>query len=142
MKIDFYILSEPVSGRAEQFACKLTDKIYHLNLRIYIHTDSVEHAKIVDDLLWTFNQGSFLPHDIDDYSGTQDSPILIGYLDQLGGKYDVLVNLSQSVPEFFGQFERIAEIVEATENTKILGRERFRFYQRHGFEIDTHHIDS
>ena len=141
MKIDFYLVSEKNSAKYIQFVCKLVDKIYHLDLRIYIHTKSMDDAVILDDRLWTFNQGSFLPHTICENTAIQDTPIIIGYLDQLVGKFDVLINLSESVPGFFEQFSRIAEVVDSSENNKKLARDRFRFYQHHSYKIDTHHID-
>ena len=141
MKIDFYVLENSTPSSCEQFACKLVEKIYHLNLRIYIHTDSIEHANKLDNLLWTYNQGSFLPHDIVAGSENCKSPIALGYDVKLVCNYDVLLNLSKDVPIFYGQFDRIAEFVCADKANKSLARNRFRQYQQLGYEIDTHHIN-
>ena len=141
MKIDFYVLENSTASICEQFACKLVEKIFHLNHRIYIHTDSLQQANNLDNLLWTHNQGSFLPHDIVTGSDNCNSPIALGYDSKLNCSYDVLVNLSKDVPIFCSQFNRIAEFVCADSSSKSLARNRFRQYQQLGYEIDTHHID-
>jgi len=141
MKIDFYVLENSNSSSCEQFACKLVEKIFHLNHRIYIHTDSLQQANNLDNLLWTHNQGSFLPHDIVTGSNNCNSPIAVGFDDKLYGNYEVLINLSKGVPIFYSQFNRIAEFVCADNSSKSLARNRFRQYQQSGYEIDTHHIN-
>jgi len=140
MKIDFYVLDNSTASGCEKFACKLVEKVFHLNHRIYIHTHSKEQASNLDNLLWTFNQGSFLPHDIVVGDSTYDSPIAIGFDTKLYYHYDVLVNLSQNVPNFHDQFDRIAEFVCGDHSYKSLARNRFRQYQQLGHNIDTHHI--
>ena len=146
-KVDFYVLPEDSTVTKEQLACKLADKAYQLQHQIYIHTNSIENAKVLDDLLWTFRAGSFIPHEIFDCSAqdrqSQTSvPVCIGY-DALAptDQSDVLVNLTSEVPGFFSQFERVAEIVQGNPEQRALARERFRFYKDRGYELQTHELN-
>ena len=63
-QIDFYILADTTPMAGPMFACKLVDKAYHLKHSIYVHTANQPQAQQMDELLWTFNPGSFLPHEV------------------------------------------------------------------------------
>ena len=56
------------------------------------------------------------------------------------GPWDVLINLTDEVPEFFSQFHRLAELVAADEASRNAGRERFRYYRDRGYELHTHNV--
>jgi DNA polymerase-3 subunit chi len=66
-EVSFYIL--PTESLADRylFACKLIEKAYRSGSFCYVLTDSAEQSRIIDDLLWTFRAGSFIPHQI--YTG-------------------------------------------------------------------------
>ena len=53
---------------------------------------------------------------------------------------DVLVNLTDTVPLFFSRFERVVELIGATDGERALGRERYRFYRDRGYPLQTHHL--
>ncbi len=129
-QIDFYILHTPVRLERDRLACRLVDKAWHQGYRVYIHTPSLIQAKQLDDLLWTFKDTSFLPHDIYPDVLSSSAPIRIGYTDQLCETMEVLVNLTVTVPAFFAQAKRIAEIVDDTAMARETGRDRYRFYQK------------
>jgi len=139
-QIDFYILADTSPNAGEVFACKLVDKAYHLQHTIYVNTSNQPQAERLDELLWTFNQGSFLPHRVNSQEFTGEEPIVIGYPEQTTGFHDVLINLDQVVPAFFSQFERVAEIVSGDESMRNQARERYKFYRDRGYTLSTHNI--
>ena len=61
-RIDFYILADSAQRSRALFVCRLAEKAYRMKHPIYIHTESEQQSALMDDLLWTFSQGSFLPH--------------------------------------------------------------------------------
>ncbi len=136
-KVDFYILSH---GSREHTACKLAEKAYRLGHRVYVHTHSETEAKRLDDLMWTFRDGSFLPHEQYQPGKTTRSPILIGSAQAPETNSEVLINLAPEVPLFFSRFLRVAELVNSDETSKQQGRERFRFYKDRGYQLDTHNL--
>lgn len=143
-QIDFYVLGDS-SANGEWFACKLADKAYHLQHSIYIHTADQSQAQHLDELLWTFNPGSFLPHtlnspDIHSQGLPSQVPILIGCAQQSTTYHDVLINLAAEIPAFFGQFERVAEIVWGDENMRNTARSRYKFYRDRGYTVNTHNL--
>ena len=143
-RIDFYILADAAPRSRALFACRLADKAYRMKHPVYIHTESEQHAAHMDDLLWTFSQGSFLPHALSHQITGVTSPIVIGYSNELPmmTKPDaaVLINMASNVPLFFSHFERVAEIIDQSPEQKQIGRERYRFYRDRGYELQSHNI--
>jgi len=138
-EVSFYILPTESLEDRYLFACKLIEKAYRSGSFCYVLTDSAEQSRIIDDLLWTFRAGSFIPHQI--YTGELPSiekVILIGSLDAPENRQKVLFNLSSRYPKVGAQTERILEILDNSETTKEAGRKRYRRYQQSGIKITTH----
>lgn len=140
-QIDFYILTDNAANAGDRFTCKLVDKVYHLNHTVYIQTQTELQAKQLDDLLWTFIPGSFLPHELNAQHEVTQVPILIGYSEQSTTFHEVLINLNQEVPVFFSQFDRVAEIVYGDENMRNQARKRYKFYRDRGYSLNTYDIN-
>ena len=136
-KVDFYILQ---SGSREHTACKLIEKAYSLGHRIYVHAQSEDQLSKIDNLLWTFRAGSFIPHQHYQHDSSEDAPVQLGVHDAPNIDSDVLVNLADDVPLFFSRFQRVAELVGADEQAKKLGREHFQFYRDRGYSLNTHKL--
>ena len=77
-RVDFYILAAADSAARLRFACRLAEKAYHLKHRVHLHTASAAAAADVDDLLWTFRQGSFVPHEVVRPGQASQSPYSLG----------------------------------------------------------------
>ena len=112
-------------------------------LKIYIHTTSEKVAQDMDDLLWSFKPESFIPHTIvglDDEMEDEETPVLIGYQGNESPRGQLLINLSDELPEGHEQFERIAEIVPNREEAKTVSREHWNAYKALGFELNHHQL--
>jgi len=139
-RIDFYILQSNTPQARAQFACRLTEKAYSQANRVYLHAADAGQATQLDTLLWTFRQGSFVPHQQHDAAHSGDCPVVIGHQHEPEDHNQVLINLDQQVPLFFSRFERVVEIVDEDENTRQRGRERFKFYRDRGYDLHSHNI--
>ena len=137
-QVDFYILEEKAPRSRALFACRLAEKAFGLGHRVYLHTGSEGAARELDDLLWTFRDGSFLPHVL--AGDGEDAPVHIGHGTEPGEGFHLLINLGPEVPSFFSRFERVAEVVDGDETQKARGRERFRFYKDRGYPLETHKL--
>jgi len=140
-EVSFYILPSESTQERYEFACKLIEKAYRSGCFCYVLTDNAEQSQKIDDLLWTFRAGSFIPHQI--YTGelpTLEKVILISSLDVPELWQKTVINLSSYCPKQFDSIERILEILDNSEVTKELGRNRYRQYQQSGVTITTHKI--
>jgi DNA polymerase-3 subunit chi len=141
-EVTFYVLQSKTRNDRYLFACKLIEKAYRSGHFCYVLTDSDEQSQIMDDLLWTFRSGSFIPHQ--HYIGETpavEKIILIGSLNAPQNWQKTLINLSSHHPQNFEMSERILEILDDSEETKEAGRNRYRRYQQAGVALSTHKIE-
>jgi DNA polymerase-3 subunit chi len=139
-QVDFYILDTDSNDARLRLACKIVDKATQRDQHVFILSSSDEEARKLDELLWTFDQGSFIPHRV--VRGALEAPppeaVLIGVDQPPGpGRWDVLVNLAAEVPEFFSRYARVAEVVDADATRREQSRERYRFYRDRGYKLST-----
>jgi len=138
-RIDFYIVEQGSVEATENFICRLTEKAWSQNNSVYMHTIDEQHATKYDELLWNFNETSFIPHQLT-AADCHEKTVLIGHQAEvdISQHHDVLINLNHAAPSFFSQFERVAEIINADETSKAKGRERYQFYRDRGYALETH----
>ncbi len=141
-RVDFYILPVTAKRTSDQILCALTGKAWKQGNRVYIHTDSPDRSTKMDALLWTFKDTSFLPHGLVDQADMEKTPVLIGHEDPPADLHDIIINMTSSVPLFFGRFDRLIEIVDQASNGRDQARERYRFYKERGYTLNTHNLDT
>jgi DNA polymerase-3 subunit chi len=130
-RVDFYQLS-PGRHQIDQLACQLCQKAYDSNQKTLLLTQNEEHSRFLDRQLWTFSDDSFLPHDCNEVKELI-TPILIQHQPNPRGDRQLLINLSDSVPEYFAQFDRVIEFV--SEENKDQARQHYSFYQERGYPL-------
>jgi DNA polymerase-3 subunit chi len=142
-QVDFYVLTTDSDEARLRLACKIVEKAAELDNHVFVHSMSDEEALKLDELLWTFSQGSFIPHRIvrEDLDKPPHEQVLIGVNRPPGpGRWDVLINLAADVPDFFSRYARVAEVVDADPVRRELSRERYRFYRERGYMLRTHQV--
>jgi DNA polymerase III subunit chi len=141
-RVDFYVLKSATARQRWSFACRLTEKAYLKDLKIVIVSDTLADAQALDELLWTFNDRSFIPHKVCLDEQSVDSATAVHLTVEAAiSAADLLVNLAQRLPPQFQRYGRIAEIIDADEERRRLGRERFKAYRDLKLPLETHQID-
>ncbi len=139
-RISFYLLQDAQPQARLLTACRLAEKVYQSGSQLYVHAVDEAQTQQLNQLLWTFRQGSFIPHERADQDD-ETSPILIGHTPQPPPRInDVLLNLAIEVPVFFSRFERVLEVVGSQAEEREQARSRFRFYRDRGYELETHEL--
>lgn len=139
-RVAFYVLEAPDPGARLGYACRLIEKIFRLGQKVHACADAPATAQALDDLLWTFRQGSFVPHERLAPGMVPEAPVTIGLPGEPPPAADVLVNLAATVPGDFDRYARVAEILDGREESRAAGRERHRFYRSRGIEPETHKV--
>jgi DNA polymerase-3 subunit chi len=143
-RVDFYIVTTDSDDARLKLACRIAEKAMQNDKSVFIHTEQSHEAERLDEALWTFSAGSFVPHCIVRGGDTTDTrvPVIIGAGAGPGGEpCDIMINLGEDVPEFFSRYDRVVEVVDANERRRRAGRKRFRYYRDRGYEMATHNID-
>lgn len=136
-QVDFYILPEDNSLSPLLYAARLVEKAFRLGHSLYVHTGDAAQTQALSDQLWQ-REGAFLAHTSDPAGPAQR--ILVSHQGQPGEHSGVLVNLAGTIPPFFTQFQRVAEIVPGKPESRSQSRENFRFYKEKGYALKTHNI--
>ncbi|MCC7258879.1 MAG: DNA polymerase III subunit chi [Gammaproteobacteria bacterium] len=140
-RVDFYIVTAADDAARLRFACRLAEKAYHLGHRVHLQAASPAEAGRLDELLWTFRQGSFVPHEIATGAAVTESPVTIGHGEGTCSGVDLLINLVDGPPA--SDCTRLAEVIAADDMpAREHGRERYRHYRGLGCELATHEIEA
>jgi DNA polymerase-3 subunit chi len=137
--VDFYLLPEAGDLARWRYACRLAEKAVDRGHRVQIRTGSSGESAKLDELLWTFSDKVFLPHEV----ATSPSHPLVKVVvnDQPAtAPVEVVINVSSQPIDARPEVARIAEVVDADETSKRAARDRYRFYREHGYALETHHL--
>ena len=142
-RVDFYILKSSTAIQRWTFACRLTEKAYLRDLKIVVLNDNTADSEALDELLWTFNERSFVPHAVRQATRAFDAAAPVQLTPDLDcvAAADLLVNLSARLPTRLERFARVAEIIDADGDRRRAGRERFKAYRDLKLPVETHQLD-
>jgi DNA polymerase-3 subunit chi len=136
--IDFYLLPEPSIINCGKYICQLAEKEYKNKQRVYVYAESIKIAHYFDNLLWTFSNENFVPHNIyEDYPASQ-APIQIGCTANPIGHNDTVINLTENLLSLPLDIQKVLEIIPNDESLRALGRKKYKFYKLNGYNINVH----
>jgi len=140
-RVDFYVTEAAGVDARLRIACRVAEKAYLARQKVVALCDDAEVLRRFDELLWTFGDGSFVPHDVVQGQGSScDAPVALTTGARPATHADVLLNLSGAVPPFFEEFARVAEFLDGRPEVRAAGRERFKSYRGKSIEPQTHNI--
>ncbi|MEO8307453.1 MAG: DNA polymerase III subunit chi [Pseudomonadota bacterium] len=143
-EVDFHILGEDSDKARLKAACALIEQAFLAGERVLVWLDDAQAMTAFDNLLWTFGDQSFVPHELlgaDPRSS--EAPVQLSCANPLPGSvfdaaFSTLVSLRATPDVAALRFARVVEVIDADATRRASGRERFRFYREHG-AIPTHH---
>ena len=133
----FYILNKAENLKIS--VCKIIKEYYKKKYKIFVSSHSNDLIDELNNLLWTFEQISFIPH-CTNKNYDKNSPVLLSGKDSFPEtvnlkEYDVWLNLDDEMEENYTDFEIILEIVSQNEKERMLSRKRYLNYQKNNFEV-------
>ncbi len=133
-RIDFYQLGAAQHSH-DRVVCQLCQKAWENKQFTLLLTRDAQQSAHLDRQLWVFADDSFIPHDAQECAEFK-SPILIQNEADPKGDRQLLINLSDTIPVYFAQFERVIELV--TEQNRLQAREHYNFYRERGYPLNHH----
>lgn len=154
-QVDFYVLAESAPS-AEQLACRLSLMAWEQGHRVSVLAPDEKAARSLDELMWNYPAGRFLPHErAGPGPGTEGqgeagqgdavwaAPVsIVTSADLVGADRDVVVNLGDTAVPQPGRFHRLLEIVPAAPQMREASRDKFRHYLRLGLRPVKHDIQN
>ena len=121
-------------------ACHLATRAFNAGRRVTVLVPDADMARQIDQMLWTRQPMSFLPHVDINAPRAAETPITLAMAAPADGwlHNDVLINLAPALPPAFDQFTMLVEVVGTEEAQRLPARERWRHYAAHGFKPVPH----
>jgi DNA polymerase-3 subunit chi len=139
-RVDFYVFDEVDDAARLRLACRLAERAWSESERVFLLAASEEEARVLDELLWTFRDKSFVPHALAGSAEAPDVRVHIGVDAAAATVPCVLINLAGSVPPAYERFARVLEPLDGDRDRRQQGRDRFRYYREHGDTPQSHSI--
>lgn len=117
------------------YTCRLIRKARAANCRVIVFENNRAQLDMLNEALWTFSASDFLPHVMLNDPLMAQTPIILTEDDRANfPHHDLLINLTQSVPDDLSRFERIIEVISSDPQDTLAGRERYRHYQQQSLQ--------
>jgi DNA polymerase-3 subunit chi len=144
-RIDFYVLAAASDDARWRLACRLVEEAYAAGERVLAWTESAADLDRFDTLLWTFGEGTFVPHERLDATADTDSPVLLtdaAALPAAAQHCSVLMNLRSTAAPDLPANLRLIEVIDGDATRRQQGRDRFRAYRDRGLAPTHHNLDN
>jgi DNA polymerase III subunit chi len=134
-RADFYLIAKPrFSEQPLLLVCELARKAYAAQQPTLILTRDFAQAEALDELLWSFDDDTFIPHQLAGDDDDDHIAVLIAPPGVETPARALTINLREQCPQTYG--DRVLEVVAADPAEREGSRTRWREYQRLGFELN------
>ena len=130
--ISFYHL---IKRSLENVLPKLLEKTLQAGGRAVIFASGEERVKEIDDLLWTYNPNSWLPHSTSKDGFASEQPVLITCENNNANDASYLFLIDGIRLEQINGYQRVFDLFDGhDENAVIEARARWTFYKETGVQ--------
>jgi DNA polymerase-3 subunit chi len=135
-QVDFYVLARPTQSAGE-LACRLAMKAWEGGFRVVVRVDDENAARDLDEQMWDYPAGRFLPHGAG--ADASAAPVaIVTAREQLPAERDLVINLCADAVQGAERFGRLLEIVPADPTARDASRVKYRDYRERGLSPETH----
>jgi DNA polymerase-3 subunit chi len=136
-EVEFHILSEDSDKARLKATCTLIEQAFHKGERVLVWLEDAAALSAFDNLLWTFGDQSFVPHEpLAADPQTSEAPVQLSSANPLPanapGAFATLLTLRTEADAVALKFARVVEVIDADATRRTAGRDRFRFYRENG----------
>ncbi len=130
--VGFYHLDRSPLERALP---KLLEKVLDAGKRAVVMAGSEERVDALNAVLWTYEQGSFLPHGSAADGDAAEQPIWLTAEDENPNGAEILVLTDGAVSERVGDYERCLEMFDGKDEAAVAAaRKRWAAYRESGYD--------
>lgn len=126
------------------YACRVARKLLRQDRRLVVCLPEAQ-MEVFDGMLWNMAPHDFVAHCRADEAGhvVANSPIVLTQDARIRPHAEVLLNLADDIPEGFGSFEQLIEVVSANdENDRTCARLRWKHYVQRGYALVRHDLEA
>ncbi|MFA9460812.1 DNA polymerase III subunit chi [Thiohalorhabdus methylotrophus] len=140
-RVDFFRIQGDGETAVLQAACMVAGKAYGSGYRVLLFAASEALLDDLDNRLWTYRAGSFVPHARRErLDAAAPEPVVLSRDCAESGDAEVLVCVSPPPPDCLSGFQRVAEFVPTEQAGRDAARRRYSEYRQAGYELHTHDL--
>jgi DNA polymerase-3 subunit chi len=129
-----YFIDLPVNNKP-RYICDIAEKIYTMGIKSTIYCRTEQSAQLLDKLLWTWKQESFVPHTLNIPENQQDAisePVIISNSMPVKHQTDALILFDPlNEVSHFSSYKIIIDLAETYNPVKAEeSRNRYRFFMK------------
>jgi DNA polymerase-3 subunit chi len=131
-RIEFVRLERPEKAR---YLCELAEEFFHAGQRVLVVVADAGQMATLDQFMWTWKKGSFLPHACADGAvACGDEPVVITTREENANGAQVLLAGRPCQLAFAGRFQVVIDFAEVYDAAlREASRQRFRACRDAGF---------
>ncbi|MEK9947154.1 MAG: DNA polymerase III subunit chi [Alphaproteobacteria bacterium] len=120
----------------EQALPKLLERTLERGVNALVLAGSTERVSHLNDVLWTYDAGSFLPHGSADEGMPERQPVYLTTEEENPNKAGYLFLVDGGQPGFLGDFQRVVDMFDGNSDEAVAAaRERWKSATAAGFEV-------
>ncbi|MDA0367533.1 MAG: DNA polymerase III subunit chi [Proteobacteria bacterium] len=120
----------------DQALPKLLERALERGMHAVVLAGSKERIDHLNDVLWTYDPGSFLPHGVADDGAPDRQPIFLTTEEENPNGAGILCLVDGGQPAFLGSFQRVLDLFDGNDEAAVLAaRERWKAARTAGFEV-------
>lgn len=137
-EVRFYTLGDAGGPARLRKVCSLIEEAFRNGERVLVWLDNPSAMEQFDNLLWTFGDKAFVPHEpLAADPAACEAPVQLFAGAELpaaamAGHFTTLAMLRDQAVATALSFNTVIEVVDADPACRNAGRARFRFYRDHG----------
>lgn len=136
-RADFYLIDKPRFREDPLLlVCELAKRAFGAGHLTLILTRDFEQAEAIDEYLWSFDEDSFIPHQLAGDDDDENTAVLIVPPGVEVADRPMVINLRDTCAP--GQFDRVLEVVAADPAEREGSRTRWSEYKKAGIEVKKH----
>jgi len=128
----YHLQSRPL----ESALPKLLEKCLERGWRCVVQATSEERVDALDQVLWTYDDASFLPHGTDRQAESERQPILLTSTSANPGGAPIRFLVDQASIEDIGSYQRVIHVFDGSDPDAVKhARESWRNARKGGHEV-------
>ncbi len=120
----------------DQALPKLLERVLERGMTAVVLAGSTERVDHLNDVLWTYDAGSFLPHGAVADGSPDRQPVYLTTEEENPNAAAIICLVDGGQPEFLGTFQRVLDLFDGNDDSAVqAARERWKAAQAAGFDV-------
>ncbi len=139
-RFDFYLSETPKTLNHWQVACRLLTKIHQQQQQAFVLCADQASAEYLDELLWTFQEDSFIPHNLVGEGPDMPPAIQLGWQRPPLHQRNILLVVATSLPDEYNDFNRVLIVISDEVEEREAARRLYRELRHQNLELAFHKL--